>query len=397
MVVGFKNAFCEEAQMKDLVFANQNFHFIFPIDGDCLNANDGAALDGGTEIVARVMAPMGHKITVSGTEAEYIDGEYRARIAVFGSERALVAEDHTTGEREEIRVFRFENALGGYRLSSDDNIIFLADINAHRDEYTSIFDNPYLAMYKRAHDLYGAKVHLNLFYEFDDEARSLFSGKREYFNLSMMTDKFRDEWRANADWLKLSFHSRSEMPPAPYLHADAKTVRRDAEEVMREIRRFAGEEVLSAATTVHFGEATEDGIRALRELGYRAFTGYFMNPGRQVAYYMTEKMTDYIYERDLFRDTALDVTFARIDLVLNLYPNERNLEILRDVTSSPTRGGFVSIMIHEQYFHPDYISYIPEFETRVLDACRFLKDKGYRGVHLTELLGIPGTIKEALG
>jgi len=112
---------------------------------------------------------------------------------------------------------------------------------------------------------------------------------------------------------------------------------------------------------------------------------------------MTEKMTDYIYERDLFRDTALDVTFARIDLVLNLYPNERNLEILRDVTSSPTRGGFVSIMIHEQYFHPDYISYIPEFETRVLDACRFLKDKGYRGVHLTELLGIPGTIKEALG
>ena len=34
---------------------------------------------------------------------------------------------------------------------------------------------------------------------------------------------------------------------------------------MREIRRFAGEEVLSAATTVHFGEATEDGIRALRD------------------------------------------------------------------------------------------------------------------------------------
>ncbi|MBQ8310565.1 MAG: hypothetical protein IJX80_06105 [Clostridia bacterium] len=39
---------------------------------------------------------------------------------------------------------------------------------------------------------------------------------RPYFNLSMRTDKFKEEFHANADWLKLSFHAKSEFPPKPY-------------------------------------------------------------------------------------------------------------------------------------------------------------------------------------
>jgi hypothetical protein len=42
-------------------------------------------------------------------------------------------------------------------------------------------------------------------------------------------------------------------------------------------------------------------------------------------------------------------------------------------------------MIHEQYFHPDYRRHLPDFEARVLDACAFLYDRGYTGVHISEL------------
>jgi hypothetical protein len=284
-------------------------------------------------------------------------------------------------------VLWLPEAVGGYRLSSDDNIIFLWDINEHKDEYRSIFENPYLAIYKKAHDRYGAKVHLNLFYEFDDKARTRFSEDRPYFNLSMMTDKFKEEFRANADWLKLSFHARSEEPPKPYQFADGETVRRDCEQVHAEIRRFAGEECLSRATTVHWGEANEEGARMLRSLGYGALAGYFIpSDVAPVAYYASKELIDHIYGRDFWFDTETGILFARIDRVLNGWTLEENLRMLKEVMASPTRGGFVSVMIHEQYFYPDYRSYRPDFEARVLEPCALIAANGYVGRHLSELL-----------
>ena len=356
--------------MRDFFNKDLPIRFVFPIDGDCLNKFDKQAL---------VAAPEGHDVEICGQKASYVDGLYRAPLTECD---VMTATDKTDGTECKIQVFRLKNAVGGYRLSSDDNIIFLQDITKHKDEYTSIFDNSYLAVYKKAHDLYGAKVHLNLFYEFDDEARSRFSEPREYFNLSMMTDKFKDEFKANSDWLKFSFHSKSEFPPMPYKFASAKTVREDALKVHREIERFAGKEVLSECTTVHFGEANYEVACELRKLGYKAMTGYFISGEFPVAYYAPQELIEYVYNRDFWKDTESDILFGRIDIVLNGKTHVKNLETLEEITSSETRGGFVSIMIHEQYFYSDYINYREDFETRVVDACRFLKEKGYEGRHI---------------
>ena len=67
----------------------------------------------------------------------------------------------------------------------DDNIRFLKELTERMPE--SIFDHPYLALYRTLHEEYGLKVQLNLFYEMKD------------FDLSMMTDRYRDEFSANAD------------------------------------------------------------------------------------------------------------------------------------------------------------------------------------------------------
>ncbi len=332
-----------------------------------------------------VVAPKGHTIEIGGIPARYENGAYRAYAHITKRETELTARDLTDGTSATVRVFYLPNATGGYRLSSDDNILFLWDINEHKDEYKSIFENPYLAVYKKAHDLYGAKAHLNLFYEFDEKAAKRFGDARPYFNLSMMTDKFRDEFRANADWLKLSFHAMREHPMKPYQFADGETVRRDCELVHAEIRRFAGEESLSACTTVHFGEANEDGARALRSLGYRAMTGYFLpEEFCPVAYYVPDDLMRHIYDRDFWYDTDTDILFGRIDLVINLNTHEYNMDALGEIMASPTRGGFVSIMIHEQYFYADYRKYLPDFETRILESCKLLAESGYVGRHIIE-------------
>lgn len=374
--------------MRDYFNKQSPIRFLFPIDGDCLNRKDGAEQGNELLVPVAVTAPEGHEILICGQKAEFREGAYRATVSVAAPQSTLSATDKTDGTACEITVFRLQNPMGGYRLSSDDNIIFLADINAHKEEYTSIFDNPYLAVYKKAHDLYGAKVHLNLFYEFDGISRSYFSGNREYFNLSMMTDKFREEFRANADWLKLSFHAKSEFPSEPYKHAEGSLIEAHAKQILAEIVRFAGPEVLSACTTVHFGEATEECVTVLREMGYKAMTGYFAPTGAPVAYYAPKELIDYVYHRDFWKDRATDVLFGRIDLVLNSKTHAANMETLKETVASPTRGGFVSIMIHEQYFYSDYKHYLSDFEQRVLEPCRYLAEQGYEGRSIQEVDGL---------
>ena len=105
-----------------------------------------------------------------------------------------------------------------------------------------------------------------------------------------------------------------------------------------------------------------------------------------VAYYASSEQIDHFGQRDFWIDKERDMLFARIDLVLNSYPLEQNAQILKDVVAHPHRGGFVSIMIHEQYFYPDYKNHLPDFTSRVLDATKYLWENGYRGIRLTDLL-----------
>ena len=376
--------------MRDFFNESAPTRFLFPIDGDHVNSNDGRATEGGVSFVARIASSPNCRVTVNGIPAVENDGIYTAEITVGEGKTTLTACNLTDGTAATVSVLFLPRSMGKFRISSDDNILFLANITAHKDEYTSIFDDPYLAVYKKAHDLYGAKVHLNLFYAFDREAAAYFSAERPDFDLSMVTDKFKDEWRANADWLKLAFHSRAEWPAAPYKQADGATVTADYEAIRREVLRFAGEETFSNdVTTVHFGATSMEALLALRDLGLKGLAGYFRlnkagNPS--VSYHAPVPLALHVGERDFWQDTELGITFGRIDLVLNETPLDKTLAELEQILAVPTRSGFVSLMIHEQYFYSDYAAYLPDFEARVLEPVRRLAELGYTGAFFKEVL-----------
>lgn len=360
--------------------------FLFPLDGDFVNSRDGVWKDGALYIDALLESSDGCP-TICGIEAVYDTGLgcYTARIPLYGYRNRILAKTKNHECIITVLVTAEEN-LKKFRLSSDDNIRFLKELN--EGSYASIFDHPYLAVYKKAHDLYGAKAHLNLFYAFDEDARSRFSDAPSYFDLSMMTDRYKEEFIANSSWLKLAFHARSEFPDKPYLHADGKTVRDDCIAVCREICRFAGPECISNSTTIHWGEGNREVVRALRAMGFTSLTGYFTRDDANeplVSYYIEPEMVDHIGARDFWMDTNEDMIFGRIDSVLNIGSLEKVLQEVRDASEDPHRGGFVSIMIHEQYFYPDYANYLADFEDRVLQSCKILADKGYSGAHISDI------------
>ncbi len=100
----------------------------------------------------------------------------------------------------------------------DDVIWCLRDIA--RQKPKSIFDHHFLKALKKAHDMYGLKVQLNLFYRLD-----FYYGMDE-FTLKDMPDTYKKEWEENSDWLRFGFHSLQEFPDYPFVNADYDDVKK---------------------------------------------------------------------------------------------------------------------------------------------------------------------------
>lgn len=254
------------------------------------------------------------------------------------------------------------------RLSVDDCIWFLRDVA--RQNVRSLFDNEFLAFWRGLHDRHGIKVQFNVYLEDPDTG----------FTLQEMPDKYSGEWRQNADWLALTFHARADKPDRPYATASYEEVARDMRAVTDEIRRFAGPELLSACTTLHWGAATADGCRALRDGGITALVGYFelVDGQPRVAYCLDGATTTWLNRHDTWYDEGLDLLFIKHDLVLNLYPLDEIVPRLDAVYARPDEREVLELMIHEQYFSPAWPGYQPDAQDKVRRAVEWVTRHEYR-------------------
>jgi len=349
---------------------------IFPIDGDMLHAGDGVVDGHRLRVKVVVEAAPGSSVSIGGVRAIEEEGRYVAGIVLSGYDNTIEVRDETTGEEKSVRIYWLPKFAGGYRLSIDDNIWFLRDIHQHEGVYKSIFDNPYLAFLRGVHDVYGTKVHINLFYETDG------------FNLSQLSNAFAAEWKAQASWLRLSFHARGEFPDKPYQVAGYDAVRRDGSLVMNEIRRFAGPELMGPVTTLHWGEATVEGSRALRDLGYKGQLGYFNVDDElpAVSYYLDVEQRRHIKRRFIWKDNKEDIVFIRSSIVIDktgLAEIRPQLDAYRDKGGLPP---YVDLLVHEQYYYPDYFNYQPDFRERILTAVGWAANNGYEPKFLEECI-----------
>ena len=244
-----------------------------------------------------------------------------------------------------------------YYFTVDDNIRFLKE--TARCGYASLFDHPYAAMWKQLHDLFGVKVQLNLFY------------RDEEFTLAQMPDHYRKEWAANADWLKLSFHSDHENE-CPYEHAAYDEVYADCHRVQDEILRFAGVASLAETTTVHYCQTTADGLHALRDSGVKGLLGlYGTSIAPMTSYSVPSALAQRIRNGEIV--THNGVAMAAIDIIINTLPREALLPALETIRSHKR----IRVMIHEQYFYEDYPAYQADFMQKLTDVFTWFEENGY--------------------
>lgn len=297
----------------------------------------------------------------------------------------------------------------------DDVIWLFRDLTRERPK--SMFDNKYMAMLKRAHDEYGVKVQLNVFY------RTSFWYGDDEFSLSDMTDAYKKEWEEASTWLKLGFHSKEEWPDYPYVNADYDLVNNNFNLIKNEVVRFAGENTFAMSVVPHWAPISREGVMALADNGIKVtyatygvkeeFSGNHndLPYGHSFRLIHNKKPETGVYKkftRDLAVATALcsynhvpeDVytstmgKLAKIkdpqlnmyyttaaQAVLNLIP----LEILENELSKFTSQEYLSIGNHEQYYYSDYYAYQPDYAEKIYTMGKVMKEAGYEFIFAEDL------------
>lgn len=358
-----------------------SFEFHFPRDGVMLTETSGTRIGDTLKIKVIFTATDKRNLTLNGAPMEnYNFCLYRAEYVLDSFKNTLTVEDIDTHEKCTIDVFFLKRGYKKYRISLDDNIWFLQNLTENKDVYKSMFEDPYLAFIKSIHDKYGSKFHVNIYYE---------TPRHGGFNLTQMTDKYKDEWKANSDWLRLSFHANADRPDRPYWHATYEQAYFEMERVHKEILRFAGEEAFAkTVTTVHWGDCSVEAAKAFRDLGVKAFIScYYLNTGNvaDIRMYCDEAQCALMQKFGFYYDKELDIYHFRYNGgIQRTKPEDIPPQLDRQLVDMPLYE-FKDFCLHEQYFYPEYKHYMDNYFEK-LDACgKWCQEHGYEPIFADEL------------
>ena len=297
----------------------------------------------------------------------------------------------------------------------DDTIWVLRDLTRTRQE--SMFDTPLLKVLKAAHDKYGLKVQLNLFYRTDS-----FYGNDE-FSLSDVTDAYRSEWEASSDWLKLAFHAKEEFPDYPHVNARYSDVYDLFKQIESEVFRFAGEKSFTYGICPHWVPVSEAGVRALYDCGVRIMDvtvgdveEYNGDPASLPYGHAARLLNNRQPETRVFTRESRDVAILRSVCAYNHFTKEQNtvLNTLDTILDEKTGMRFkpygltcinllgydeleeefgrflgneyIGICDHEQYFYEDYFAYQPDYAEKIYKMSEILTENGFEFIFAEDLI-----------
>lgn len=213
-------------------------------------------------------------------------------------------------------------------ISIDDATEILMDI--YRQEYDSIFDNEVLRRLQYLHKEYGLVVTLYVYEQLD-----------EFFVWNMPLS-YKAEFRENADWLKIGFHSMSEDNPKGSSLFDFME---SYERVEAAIKRFAGEETVTHVLRLHYWYATDGMVTYLRQQGV---TGLLCYDSEEVSYNLREEQWEKLYRS---RDGVLEankIIYYVTDIRLE---NEDDIEMALEAHQ---KDRIIVIFTHAWCFEENY-------------------------------------------
>ncbi len=341
---------------------NSEFTIEFPYNGAVLNKHHGSETAKRLKIPVKGKGAPNTEIDISGIKSFCADGAFDANIEL--KERFNIIKASSGNEQQNLTAVWDKKSFKRYNFFIDDNIFCLTEI--YKKSYKSIFESFYLAKLKEFNTRYGTKFVLNIFFRNDHEP----------FDLSQFSDKYKPEWEANADWLKLTFHAFSEFPSRPYSDHFPEKLPGHYALVKEQILRFAGERTFCPPSIIHYYEVSSPAsLKYLKDNGTTALSVRYFPEAAEKA------LTNIIYEQES------GLFIMPTDFFCNLCTVEQIKDLLEELISKPWKDT-INIGTHEQYCYPFYAKYIPDHFERMETALRMVTEKGYKPVFFHEgLLG----------
>ncbi|MCX6985255.1 MAG: hypothetical protein NT118_10975 [Lentisphaerae bacterium] len=360
-------------------------------NGTVLNAGHGRESGDRLEIMVEGFMESPGPVTVNGVMAQASSQMFRVPAFLNRQFNEIILKTSSNyGEfQQSVKVVWDKKSFKRYNFFIDDNIFFLTDICKKKP--ASLFDHFYLKRLKDIHRKYGAKFTLNLFYRND----------HFQFELKDFTDRYKEEWRDNSGWLKLSFHAYSEFPDRPYQNATPEKLAADYDLIHSEIVRFAGEKTFQPPAVVHWGMVLPEAFSVLKDRGVKTLCGEFINAktfvgekdrdsqATDIGYYRDRDTSLYLLHHHLLYDFEHELLFIKGDACCNLLSREEIVEKLTSRCRIPAHDT-LSLVTHEQYSFDYYPNFIPDHLDRIETAVRIATEHGYKPVFFHDgFLGNP--------
>ncbi len=175
---------------------------------------------------------------------------------------------------------------------SVDDCLFWKDLIASQDAYTSAFEQPNLAFYKRMHDQYGICITLNCFCTSGD------------YSISNVPSKFAEEFQANAHWLRFAFHAEaaSVRYGAAYMEDPAASAAASYNAFVAAMKTMTGTyDCIDRITRLGYYVGDEDVCLALRDCDC-GIVGLLAADDERISYYLSADDAHWLAKHPFFTD-----------------------------------------------------------------------------------------------
>lgn len=246
--------------------------------------------------------------------------------------------------------FNVWNLGGGGQIhfSVDDVITVFEDLT--ENERSSIFENEMLGFFRECHEKYGAKFSLYCYYESED------------FNLSMVSDSYREEFMEHADWLTFGFHYRNGVEPD---EISVEKIVNDYRQLTSELVRITGN--TCSTIRLSYFRGSYEVCSALKELGINCLLT--ADDDRQ-SYYFDEKVNLYIDKNDMYYDNSNGLSFISTDLRLDNIGVFQTYCKLIKISEDELQNQIIAVFTHEWLMGN-------QMYRKIESMCRFAKYYNY--------------------
>jgi hypothetical protein len=227
-------------------------------------------------------------------------------------------------------------------ISIDDVYFILKELD--EGSYRSIFEHKVFKFFKDMHDTYGTVFSLYCFYHISET---------DDWTLANMTDRFKDEFKNAASWLKFGFHSDNSIIKYNEL-IDPDKALKHYNKVINAIKYFAGSTSIDRMPRTHYFSGTVEIVRKWRDAD-NGIEGFLTaDDNRDFNYYLNADERTLLLKHSDYFEAREKLYFFKTNLRLEKAADPYEmLELAKVDKSQAGQQALKIIFTHENYLYGD--------------------------------------------